>query len=320
VHSKSLAIFLTFIALTISFMLELIQIWLRWWKQIAAVTILAIVLSVVFSMPYFMPPYFASKMVFYPSNPAASDRTVLFKEDGIMLDYFGGKDDINRFLAIANSSALVGFIVDSFKLREHYDIDEPGYFYVNREFRGNYKAIKNTLGAIEIEILDTNPELAAQMLKAAVNYIDAANRKMLNDNKQKTLDVLISEYENKKNRLEILADSLSALKKQNSYSYDKDGNLMGSEKLRLLDATVRNLTGDVNQLLTMANQFEVSLAENYTSLHIVEDAAVPERKTKPVRWIIVLATLVGAFITSTITVIIIELIRHARDTAQPMDA
>jgi capsular polysaccharide biosynthesis protein len=301
-------------------MLELLQIWIRWWKQIAVFTVLAMLLSIVLSIPAIMPPYYASKMIFYPSNPAASDRTVLFKEDGIMLDYFGGKDDINRFLAIANSSALVGFIVDSFQLREHYNIDEAGYFYVAREFRGNYKAIKNTLGAIEVEILDTDPILAAKMVKAAVIYIDAANRKMLNDNKQKTLDVLLNEYDIKKSRLELLADSLSVLKKTNPYSYDKDGNLIGAEKLRLLDATVKNLTNDVNQLLTMANQFEVSLADNYTSLHVVEDAAIPERKTKPVRWMIVLATLVGAFITATLTVIIIELIRHARDTAQPLDA
>lgn len=301
-------------------MLELIQTWLKWWKQIAIFCIIAILLSVVLSMPAIMPPYYSSKMVFYPTNPAASDRAVLFREEGGTVDYFGGKEDINRFLAIANSPGLVGFMVDSFDLRTHYEIKEPGYFYVGREFKGNYKAIKNALGAIEVEILDTDPELAAKMVSAAVGYIDRARREMLKENKLKTLEVLKDEYERKTAHLLELADSLTVMKQNSIFSYDKEGNIFGNEKLRLLNATVKNLTDDVNQLMTMANQFEVSLAENFTSLLIVEEAAIAEKKTKPVRWLIVLATAVTAFVASTITVIIIELIRHARDSAQPMDA
>jgi hypothetical protein len=69
----------------------------------------------------------------------------------VVVDNFGSKDDVNRFISIANSKELIKFMVDSFKLRAHYNIEEPGYYYVSREFSGNYKAIKNDLGAIELQ-------------------------------------------------------------------------------------------------------------------------------------------------------------------------
>jgi len=302
-------------------MLELIQYWLKWWKQIAVFCAIAIVLSVIISMPVFMKPYYSSRMVFYPANPANSDRSVLFSDGNVLTDNFGSKDDINRFLAIANSKELVKYMVDSFKLREHYnDIEDPGYYYVGREFSSNYKAIRNDLGAIEMEILDTDPELAAKMVRTAVQYVDHSYRNMLSANKRTTHGIMNSELHRKSKELSIMADSLSKLKKSSSYFYDKDGNLIGDERLRMLDAAFQNLSMDVNSLFTITSQYEVSLAEKYPSIHIVEDAAVAEKKVKPVRWLIVLATGLGAFIAATLAIIIIELVKHAKSGIQPMDA
>lgn len=299
-------------------MLELFQIWLRWWKHIAIFCTAAVIISIIVSMPVFMPPYYASQMVFYPFNPASSDRSVLFKEDGTLIDYFGGKDETNRFLSIANSSGLVSYMVNTFQLKEHYKIEEPGFYYVAREFRGNYKAIKNSLGAIELQIYDTDPVLAAEMVKAAVQYIENADKSLLIGNRKKSLNALKTEYVSKKDMLEVLADSLNTMKIGANIRYDKDGNILGDEKIRLMDQIVKKLTLNVNELLTITNQFEVSLSEKLTEIHVIEAASVAEKKSRPVRWLIVLATAIGSFIAATIVVVIIELLRHARDQYQPL--
>lgn len=301
-------------------MLDLIQYWLKWWKHILIFCGIAILLSIVMTLPVIMKPYYQSKMIFYPANPAVNDRSVLFNDGNVLVDNFGSKDDINRFLAIANSKELTKFMVDSFNLIEHYDIEDKGYYYVGRQFSSNYKAIRNDLGAIELQILDTDPVLAAKMVKTAVAYIDKAYRTILSENKKTTYNVLRNEAEIKSQELNILADSLNKMKKGSTYFYDKDGNLIGEEKLRMLDEAFQNLNIYVNNLYSITNQFGISMDEKYPTIYVVEDATVAEKKTKPVRWLIVLSCAIGSFIAATVAITLIELLKHVKFSRESVDA
>lgn len=293
-------------------MLDLLQYWLKWWKHILIFCGVSILLSIIITHPAIMKPYYQSKVVFYPANPAVNDRSVLFNEGNVIVDNFGSKDDINRFLSIANSKELVLFMVDSFNLRQHYGLDEEGYFYVERHFRGNYKAIRNDLGAVELQLLDTDPVLAAKMVKTALTQIDKIFRQILSENKRTTYQVLKNEAEWETRHLKKLADSLNTLKKTSVYHYDKDGNLIGDEKLRMLDKQFQNTNAYVSTLYSISNQFGISMSEEYPTIYIVEDASVAEKKVKPVRWFIVLATAFGSFVAATIVIILMELLKHVQ--------
>ena len=63
-------------------MLELLTIVYKWKWHISLFCAAAILSGVIFSGPRFMPPYFESFSIFYPSNPAATDRATLFGADG----------------------------------------------------------------------------------------------------------------------------------------------------------------------------------------------------------------------------------------------
>lgn len=301
-------------------MLDLIHYWQKWWKQVLIFCGVAITLSVIVSSPAIMKPHFKSQIIFYPANPNAHDRSAFFSERGVILDNFGSKDDINRFLAIANSEELVSYLVDSFNLREHYDIQKQGYFYVNRKFKGNYKAIRNDLGAIELQVLDTNPELAAQIVNAALEYIQKTYKGILLTNKQSTYDILREDKRAKEQEMQVLADSLSALKKNSNYFYDKDGHLIGDEKLRMLDRGFQELSTYVSDLESIANQFAVSMSEKHPVVFIVESASVAEKKSKPTRWLIVLGTAIGAFAAATFLIVFIELLKYANPARQALES
>lgn len=293
-------------------MLDLVKYWTKWWKHILIFCSIAIILSVIVSAPQIMKPYFQSKIIFYPANPSINDRGVLFNERNVVLDNFGSKEDINRFLSIANSGEIVTFMVDSFKLREHYKIKQSGYYYVSREFSSNYKAIRNDLGAIELQILDTDPVLAQKMVQAALHKIDKVYRQIVSENKRANFDLLNTEAEWESRNLKKLADSLNYLKSHTSYSYDKDGNIIGDEELRMLDKQFDAQNEYVKTLYFLTNQFNISLSDKYPSVYIVEDAVVPEKKIKPVRWLIVSLTAIASFIIATIIIILIEIVRHVR--------
>ncbi|MCO5248525.1 MAG: hypothetical protein M9887_06230 [Chitinophagales bacterium] len=297
-------------------MLDLFKYWMKWWRHILIFCVVAIILSVIVSSPFIMKPYYQSKIIFYPANPSINDRGVLFNERNVVLDNFGSKDDINRFLSIANSGEIVTFMVDSFKLRVHYRIKEPGYYYVSREFSSNYKAIKNDLGAIELQIMDTDPVLAQKMVKAALHQIDKIYRQIVSENKRANFELLNNESEWESRALRLLADSLNRLKSHSDYSYDKDGNLIGDESLRMLNKQFDAQNDYVKTLYFLTNQFNISLSDKYPSVYIVEDAVVPEKKVKPIRWLIVGLTAVASFIIATIIIILIEIIQHVRITKE----
>lgn len=293
-------------------MLDLFKYWVKWRIHILVFCSTAILLSVIITLPAIMKPYYVSKMIFYPANPAANDRTVMFNVGSVVVDNFGSKDDVNRFLSIANSKELNKFMVDSFKLREHYRIKEPGYYYVSREFSGNYKAIKNDLGAIELQIYDTDPILAAQMAKTAVNQIDKIYRQILSENKKSTYEVLSNEAEWEGRALKKLASQLDSMKRITTFYYDKEGNIIGDEKLRMLDKEFQNLNTYVSTLFSISNQYGLSMSERYPSIYVIEEASVSEKKVKPIRWLIVLCTAIGSFVAATAVIVFIELLQHAQ--------
>ena len=74
-------------------MLEILKIVLKWKNQILIFTVVAVLASVIITMPFIMPPYYKSNMVFYLSNPTSTDRAALFNEKEVGgVSIFGGKD------------------------------------------------------------------------------------------------------------------------------------------------------------------------------------------------------------------------------------
>ncbi|NIR95504.1 MAG: hypothetical protein GWO08_18225, partial [Gammaproteobacteria bacterium] len=71
----------------------------------------------------------------------------------------------------------------------HYNADTANskyMFYVVREFKGNYEAVKTDREAVSISILDRDAEMASRMVNEAVQYINDVNNSIIRDNKQRT--------------------------------------------------------------------------------------------------------------------------------------
>jgi len=264
-------------------MLELFQIFSRWKKYILGFTFVAILLSIIITFPAIIPPKFESKMIFYVANPLSTDRANLFNQkDGGIVSQFGGRNDADRFIAICTSSDILGKMIKEFNLVSHYKIDkksaELNFYYAKKELQKNLNIKRNDNDAIEISCLDTDPKLAAEIVRFLVQNANTANLKINKDNKQKVLselDVLIHE----KN--------------------EELPNLSGIEK--------ESAIASVFELKNLKNQYLVSLNESFTSIYIIEDAAVAIKKSYPVRWQIVLLTAVFAFSTAFFFAVVYQL-------------
>lgn len=266
-------------------MLEILKIVLQWKKQVLLFTLLAVLTSIIITMPFIMPPYYKSKMIFYLSNPVSTDRAALFNEKEVGgVSIFGGKEDINRFLTILNSAPVSLMIIEKYGLTKHYKIHGDNKllstFYTQKEFYGNFDAIRDDLGAIEVSILDTDAKLASNMVKDIVLKSDSIYRSMLVENKATVLSLIDKQIAEKKLILQTAA---------------------GSE----------NTADELKKIMEIRDQYAVSSSAQFKTLYVVEEPSPAVKKSKPVRWLIVLATAVASFLSASFVALLIELYKHA---------
>ena len=73
-----------------------------------------------------------------------------------------------------------------------------------------------------------------------------------------------------------------------------------------------NLTSEIKQLSEALTQYKVSNNDKFSSITILEKAAASEKKTKPVRWLIVTLSILGGFFFSLLAAVVVNQISYIR--------
>ncbi|MFI5134251.1 MAG: hypothetical protein ACHQD9_00230 [Chitinophagales bacterium] len=297
-------------------------IW-KWRKPILIVTGVGIVGSVIITDPHIMPPYFESSSMFYPLNPQMTSSGSLFSGGDNYL--FGGSSDVDRILSIAQSAPLELYIVNKFKLFQHYKIDSARQSYpiytVLKELEDNYTAEKNDKGAVVITVADKDRFLAAQMANEIVNKIDQTNRDLLNENKKKVLDIYKTKLQEKEDEVKNLTDTIFTLKQEfNLYTDIEDLSTQvqsskgskgadydaASERVKVLEEKKKGAIRELNNNIVQYEQYKASINTEVPTLFVLEKAFPAEKKSKPVRWLIVLGTALVSFVLAALAILLIE--------------
>ncbi len=186
----------------------------KWKKQIITVCIIAGVGSIVISL--LMDNYYESYTTFYAASPDQALPEPVGMEAGER-DYYGESEDMDRILTIAESNEVANYLIQRFKLYEHYDIDSThkfAAFNVGKAFRSHYNVKKTKYDAIEISVEDKEPAMAAAMANAARDKVSEIAQGIIKggqDLKIKTMKQTISD---KIDYLRVLNDSMQHVRKR----------------------------------------------------------------------------------------------------------
>jgi len=316
-------------------LVEVLRFALKWKWHILILTALAGIAGAVFSGPTFITPKFASTVVFYPSTINSISGVVLsdnqFKDKDAL--EFGEEEEAEYALQILNSAPLMTKVVERFDLMNHYDIDPSGsypYTKLEREIKSNISFRRTELLSIEIQVLDKDPKLAAEIANYISAALDTAKTEIQRQVGQKAFEIIEKEYKSKLAEVEQLKDGINALnsegvvenpfnrKNKRAARNDALGNvdqLQGAgNNLGTLLSLTESLSLQVEQLNELQRKFErakVDLNEYIPHHFVVTPASAAEKKTKPVRWIIVLISMFSTFFLSMIMIIVIERIRES---------
>jgi tyrosine-protein kinase Etk/Wzc len=316
-------------------LISLLQLIYRWRKQLLQITLAGAIVSAGVSL--LLPNYYRAytKAVAVGNNSATPN--AVFGGGGAP---FGSADDVDRLQNLAQSGELIDFLNEKFQLYKHYQIDSTSNrakYDLGLEFAKLYSVEKDQYGALEISIEDRDPQMAADIINAAMQYIGELDKKAATANSR----ALMETYEKMVKKTSFTIDSLSsAINKINrTYKYpsivlrrelltqatpgmsadaqlgviQKAGHISNDSLAAITEnlyiaGVLDSRRADMNSQY-ISNQglylrAKAALESNVQTVQVIEKASKPQVKSRPKRAILVLA---GAFLAMFAGIVFIVL-------------
>ena len=303
--------------------LDIIKIIFKWRKPILWVTGIFVVLGGLISAPQIMKPKYKSVSILYPANLTA----------------YGSESTTEQMLQILESEELMNEVSIRLDLKKHYDISETEKYphtVLMDEIKKNIDITKTEFESVEIKVLDQDPKFAVKIIET---IIEEFNNKARNLQREKTLEIVNlakSELDKKKRELDSMEVAIRDIRVNDGIiNYEAQSKVVTKEYLRALAKDQKSVSlGKVSPMFESLQQNGgnfIALSENLwrvrgnyndiklqyenalkdinkqlTYANIITHAFPAEKKSYPIRWLIVLGAGISALILSVLTALIVE--------------
>ena len=310
-----------------------------WRKHLLIVAVVSIVLSFFFSSPLFITPKYKSTVVMFPISSNAISKALMIENASSKTDIleFGEEEQAEQLLQILYSNEIRTRIINKYHLMKHYGIDSTSKYKMTKlfnEYKENISFRRNEFMAVEIKVLDKDPQIAANIANEISALVDTVKNNMQKERARYGLKIVEKEYENLKKDVQQMEDSLDALRKLGVNDYETQSQMVNrqlamevaknntrgikalQEQLAILAkyggpyVSIRDaLLHEKKQLSFMKAKYEevkVDAQQTMPQKFIVDYAFKSERKAFPVRWLIVLVSTLSALLLCILTIIVFE--------------
>lgn len=281
-------------------LVDVLRTLFRWKRFIIGVCLITGIGSILISL--MLDNYYQSYALFYATNhdlakPNPIGSNVNFRQ------YYGGGDDIDRIMTLAESERLANFLIDSFDLFEHYGIDpndEKSKLQIIETYKSQFKVVKTRYDAIQILVEDTDPELAMKIANTAMVKVNGMAQEMIRQSQKQQMEMMRENIASREKTLKSIEDTLLSVRQQygifNTATQSRDLPellLVTEGKLRVeqgrleelkkhasvprdtiifVTARVKGLQNDVNALQRQRNEFARGFADSevFYRLHQVQ--------------------------------------------------
>jgi len=217
--------------------LSVVEFLWKWRLYLLGIAVLAVVASGIFSGPSFIPPKYASTVVFYASTTNSISKALLSdegynKEDPLA---FGEEEQSEQLLQLLLSEDIKNRIIKQFDLMKHYDIDpnDPLKNYkLSKQYSENITFRRTEFMSVEIKVLDTDPKVAAAMANTIAAMLDETKRQVQKAQADKSLSIVEAAYKEKEAYIRRMNDSMQFLRSRGVFDYDLQTDNLSREYVR----------------------------------------------------------------------------------------
>ena len=311
----------------------------HWRKPLIIVTLIALIASIIISSPLFIVPKFKSTVIMFPTSTNSISKALLADNVGDKQDVlqFGEEEQTEQMLQILNSNKIRDKIVEKYNLMHHYRIN-PNSQHKNtklfKAYENNIEFRRTEFMAVKITVLDRNPDTAALIANNIAELLDSTKNQMQKERAIKAYKIVEAEYLELKNEIQVKEDSLTRLRELGVHDYESQAEMINQQlaielakgnrsgvtalesKLEILAkyggpyVSIRDaLEHDKKQLSEVKTKYEeakIDAIEVLPQKFVVSSAYAAEKKSYPIRWIIVLVSSVSAFILAILILAVLD--------------
>jgi capsular polysaccharide biosynthesis protein len=302
---------------------NLMQILLKWKWHLIIITIIAALVSLVVSSPFFMKPRFKSVAYIYPSN---------------ILPY-SEESQTEQMLQWMNSSDVRDSVIKKFDLAKHYKIlaSDPHYASTMEGFYNKNVSISKTqYESVEVVVTDIDPVMARDMVNSILSYTDIkirathyVNYKRVLDAIERRLNSKLAEMDSVKNKYREIATTYGLydiggqsreITRGDLGTVDGAGNNIKSKDVQRLKQGMIEKSGE---LMYLSNRISYSAAEfseiekqyegakyeidkQVTFVNVVTPPVVADKKSYPKRLFVLFYFVAGTLFFSLLAIAFLE--------------
>lgn len=295
----------------------------KWKWHLLTITVIAAILGVVFSCPYFIHPKFKSSATLYPANIVC----------------LSDESESEQMLEILESDNIKFDIIEKYSLYSHYGIDttDKGSLAKMMSYYENNVIIEKTPNdAIRITVCDEDPQMAADIVNSIIEDYDNFVCQLNAQKSKEILKIYSEAAKEKEHRIDSLSDVLKkygteygmidAKSQTKAYSEAAAQGRTGGENSTILknwqeygaefnktDSLLNSTIKRYNMDVKICEDAYRDINKMQTYSHIISKPYVADKKFYPVRWLISLLSGLGGCLIGIIAIAIIEGCRKPKE-------
>jgi len=288
----------------------------KWKWHLLVFVVVAGALAVLFSSSLFIKPKYKSTATLYPAN------IVTVSEES----------EAEQMLELIQSTDITFKIIDAFDLYEHYGIskDAPNHQdKILKYYEGNINFQKTPNEAIVISVIDVDPQKASDIADSIIVYYNEMVLALNQEKSEEIVNIYRREYEKKQIEIDSLASLLKTYRTEYGLldlsaqvekyteaiymgkSLDEARTVLGNWKeygaeYQKTDSMYYYAISDMYEAKYIYESAVRDAEKVQTYAHVISKPFPADKKSYPVRWVIVLFSIIGAFLTGVIILSLIE--------------
>ncbi len=317
---------------------NIIQYLFSKWKPLFLVSLLAFIISVIASL--LITPRFKSTVIMFPASSVSVSEVLVSttsssSKSGILA--FGEEEETEQLLQILNSDEIKEKLIEKFELFDHYQIDPSSkykYTQLYAKMNGNISFRKTEYMSVRIDVLDEDPQIAADMANELAALLDSTINRMQKKRADEAFIIVSNEYKQLQSEITELQDSLRKIGELGIYDVEAQSQGLNEAWLEALAAGKTSLANKLQNQINVLGKYggdyiflkeflanesgrlsllkdkytrsKVDAEQSLPHSFIVNEGRVAERKAYPRRSIIVLLSTFSAFLFAFFILIIFD--------------
>ncbi len=309
----------------------------KWRKVLLVIAAAAAVISAIVS--YTITPKYKSTVIMFPTQTNSISKALLndnaVGHEDILS--FGEEEESEQLLQILNSDNIRSRVCQKYDLIHHYKIEDGDkYKYTNlfKEYDSNISFERTEFLSVKITVMDSDPQMAADIANDIAALLDSTKAVMTHARAVDGLRIVERSFFGMKAEIKALNDSLKVLRQLGINDYETQsaafneqyamalakGNDKGAkqleEKMQILSqyggsyvSLREELENQLKQYTILKTKYEearVDAEQSLPSKFIVNNAYKAEKKSYPIRWLIVVVSTMASILFSILSIIIME--------------